>query len=924
MNFQNINLTQKFKAFKGLFIHPSQANEGGNDQQSPTSPPEDEVKTPPPDLAEVCRYVHVLGLQDWGEEDGELVLKLELEAEGKDAKFQNPKVLLPARPSNTRQIIYNTTKRVSVFVPKTRWEQVQKDGKPEDLKLIVELWHRSHRGFICIASGETAFTESEEKPQNPLGLVTGDGVRGVQTVTLKKIASSTCISLPASPTGNALATTDPENSDRLAQTQPGGKEERSEADEKKKAKEKEKEDQPVKVTLRFVKQPPKRKMLFFIRHGQSRWNLASSNRDIVGLAKEVDHGLSVEGKHQCLDLQDKIYHGEKEFREGLKAETKDTSCGTEGSAERKREFEKNFFSADEVYSSPLTRAVQTSVIGLAYHPIFKLSPLSPSAEQRAASGKDEISEDSLMVKLLDCAREKRNFGSFDTQANSVGEEIIERAKSELSELYKGQGLPKPVRAMLERIDVNMCTHPWWNTAKESSSAFAVRAREFSTHIGLSTAEKIIVVGHSHFIRSFVKAHMSEDFKKKNAELAQGLSTHTVQNCGVLGLNIDFSNPAKPVIHDLELMFESKLHIKQPVIPDGANLLEGVFSSVQGFVKRQQKKNAQRKSKRHQAREAQWWFDLLTEVKPEAKSENYVFTDVRTETSTWNRQLLNMHLGTMYYSMLMQINPVGLKDWYYSEPSQDTADEEALLTPWDIDALYDDLAAFDLVKKKRPSAVRSRSQSRQRSSSAQKDDESEKKKESPSPKGLSAAKLGITNFFKNIRRDLSPAVQPSPQRGIPLSQVGTLLIPKTLRVLKVEFLGEAKQSASTGLGTVLGTNLEGTYYYAAPGVWRHSDKHRLHIYVQFSSSGRGRRRKSSPKFNVGLGEISGDSLAYSVREFDCLDDLTERALNELKFQPMALQNMKDSVKPKESETKDASNDGDRDVAPLRIALSAVKL
>eukprot|EP00466_Bigelowiella_natans_P002021 jgi/Bigna1/142262/aug1.68_g16970 len=227
---------------------------------------------------------------------------------------------------------------------------------------------------------------------------------------------------------------------------------------------------PVRVFIGALpKVPSSRKRVFFIRHGESRWNKASANKDIVGLVKEVDHSLSEEGKHQCMDLQ---------------------------------------------------------------------------------------------------ARERRNFGSFDTQGKAVGDEIRVRAEDEFQELFSDQGVPKFVRRMLTRIDPNMCTFAWWNCFKESSGSFKARVEEFCNHIAFDEEETIIVV------------HMSEKYKKLHPEESKDFGLFTVENCGVVGLDIDFTTPSSPIIHDVQLMFGSKLKVKQHIIQDSKNILGGMISSVQ--------------------------------------------------------------------------------------------------------------------------------------------------------------------------------------------------------------------------------------------------------------------------------------------------------------------------------------------------------
>merc|ERR1712232_228840 len=87
--------------------------------------------------------------------------------------------------------------------------------------------------------------------------------------------------------------------------------------------------------------PPK-KWVFLIRHGQSMWNQAEHTLDISEMVTHTDHGLSLEGVQQASDLAARI-------RGSIHAE----SCS------EPQHVYQEFLAADRIYSSPLTRAVET-------------------------------------------------------------------------------------------------------------------------------------------------------------------------------------------------------------------------------------------------------------------------------------------------------------------------------------------------------------------------------------------------------------------------------------------------------------------------------------------------------------------------------------------------------------------------------------
>jgi hypothetical protein len=96
---------------------------------------------------------------------------------------------------------------------------------------------------------------------------------------------------------------------------------------------------------------PTRKTFFLLRHGESKWNEATKHVDIAGLAHN-DHPLDRVGIEQA---------------ESLNARWKSVYDGTDTTTERTH-FVTKFFEATDIYVSPLTRAVQTSLAALQGHP----------------------------------------------------------------------------------------------------------------------------------------------------------------------------------------------------------------------------------------------------------------------------------------------------------------------------------------------------------------------------------------------------------------------------------------------------------------------------------------------------------------------------------------------------------------------------
>ena len=60
------------------------------------------------------------------------------------------------------------------------------------------------------------------------------------------------------------------------------------------------------MVLRLLPEPPARKLVFFVRHGESVWNAAQERHDVYSMMKETDHGLSVKGMQQAEALGRRI------------------------------------------------------------------------------------------------------------------------------------------------------------------------------------------------------------------------------------------------------------------------------------------------------------------------------------------------------------------------------------------------------------------------------------------------------------------------------------------------------------------------------------------------------------------------------------------------------------------------------------------
>jgi len=248
-----------------------------------------------------------------------------------------------------------------------------------------------------------------------------------------------------------------------------------------------------KVVLQMVPAPPKEKWLYLIRHGQSKWNAAKREFDLLTAFGIIDHGLTKLGAQQAEELRQKLK--EPQF------------------ARTDNPMYTGFYNANKVYSSPLTRAVESAVLALRDHP--------------------QVKNDG--IHLLADAREKRSLMGMDCTGQFRGKDIIPHIHSEFKDLF-GEEMGDDVK----NVDIrpNDSVHRWWNSKGESRSAFAERIDQMMKNIMYDDSDSVIVVCHSMVIRHIFKSYLSPDFSRKDEITAHDLAFEKLQNIGVAGMLID--------------------------------------------------------------------------------------------------------------------------------------------------------------------------------------------------------------------------------------------------------------------------------------------------------------------------------------------------------------------------------------------------
>jgi len=191
-----------------------------------------------------------------------------------------------------------------------------------------------------------------------------------------------------------------------------------------------------------------------------------------------------------------------------------------------------FLAASAVWMSPLTRAIQTGLIGAA----------SACARVRK-------------VRLVPNAREKRNVGGLDTSGQEVGDGIMPRVKNCTIEA----GISADETAALCSLDFDFTEvqYKWWNENSESSETVQARMEDFMAQVRFGPEESIIIVGHSHYFREIFMEFINPDFATAAPGLVEDLQKKKLVNAGVARVELDFEKGEK-MITEVELLFETTL------------------------------------------------------------------------------------------------------------------------------------------------------------------------------------------------------------------------------------------------------------------------------------------------------------------------------------------------------------------------------
>lgn len=300
------------------------------------------------------------------------------------------------------------------------------------------------------------------------------------------------------------------------------------------------------LALRVIHEPTAfaaPRIIFAVRHAESLWNRAVACADVVSMLGK-DHGLSAQGMCQAVDLSLAI-----ERRLHMKCATR-----IPGEAKTVDELEALFLTAFPIYSSPMKRAVQTSILAFRTHPsahASKVRLLPVAREVRGNYGRDNVvcaRGDDIYEHAL------RDIRLNACLAPSIGDGIcsLEGSSASTPKMYS---TVKPqdthdadsiLGASPVECDAEDTEDVWWSVSTEDAEEAKRRATEFLEFVKFAhvATETCIVVTHSNFLRHVFKTHSSLD------EFAR----RKVANCAVVAMRLDFGGTPSSTIVDAQFLF----------------------------------------------------------------------------------------------------------------------------------------------------------------------------------------------------------------------------------------------------------------------------------------------------------------------------------------------------------------------------------
>ena len=268
----------------------------------------------------------------------------------------------------------------------------------------------------------------------------------------------------------------------------------------------------------MTQQPsPSVRRVLFVRHAESSWNRAKRRRDPILASRSVDAPLTNVGYQQARLLQEALRStiaarsdgGDEAQSAGQSAEAQSASDAVLH----------QMGSAGQIWASPLTRSLQTALVGLL--PLYE----SSSARQGEVS-EAEASEEGAMAPvtliLKPVVREKKSL-AWDSAGAARGDDCRMRACRKLARLPASTKPSDGELAAMREVacDASETERRWWTRTFESRAAARRRGHDLLHALSASPHATVVVVSHSIFLRELFSNFLTAAASDETRAAAKG-------------------------------------------------------------------------------------------------------------------------------------------------------------------------------------------------------------------------------------------------------------------------------------------------------------------------------------------------------------------------------------------------------------------
>lgn len=208
--------------------------------------------------------------------------------------------------------------------------------------------------------------------------------------------------------------------------------------------------------------------------------------------------------------------------------------------DRREQYTKLFLHADKVYSSPLTRAIETALLSMEGHPAL-------------------LSHGLILFSVI---REIKRIGGLDTVGIAIGDAIEKRVRSEVAMVL---GAKRADELVSIPFDINDTNNPWWTdmASYDSEKEQQERVQEFLTFSRFCESKIPVFVGHSLFFKAFYSRRISDELLKNRKHLSEHLKKFRLSNASMMAVTVAYldkeNGMSDAVIIDADLIFGGGFH-----------------------------------------------------------------------------------------------------------------------------------------------------------------------------------------------------------------------------------------------------------------------------------------------------------------------------------------------------------------------------